>query len=144
MSVFAARARQLQDRLLSLTLPVPQIHALMLVDRDGLTLVSTLRARTFEEGLAAFCAAVSGHLERARRDFDMGSMNYFLLAGRKRQVFMAPVGNDVTLVAVADPAADPALVTIHLLAVAREILELLLEPNQAVVGTNEKEPRDPA
>ena len=85
---------------------------------------------TTEEGLAAFSAAVSGHFERARRDFDMGSANYFLLAGRKRQVFMVPVDTEVTLVGVADPAADPSLVAIHLLAVAREILELLLVPQQ--------------
>ena len=60
MSVFAARARELQDLLLSLKVPVGEIQALMLVDPDGLVLVSTVRSRSFEEGLAAFAASLAG------------------------------------------------------------------------------------
>ena len=49
VAMLEARARLLQDRLLSLVTRVLEIRGLMLVDRDGLPLVSTLGSRSLEE-----------------------------------------------------------------------------------------------
>ena len=120
-----ARARLLQDRLLSLVTRVLEIRGLMLVDRDGLPLVSTLGSRSLEEALAAFGAAAAAQMERAQTDFEMGPLYLLHLAGRDRQLFLTPLTRHFSLVAIADAGATSATVTLHLLGVCREILAVL-------------------
>lgn len=125
MTMFASRARLLQDRLLSLATRVREIRGLMLVDRNGLTLVSTVGSRGLEEGLAAFTGAVLTQMDRAQEEFQMGPLYLMHLAGRDRQVFVTPLTADVALMAVVEAGASAPTVTLHLLAITREILELL-------------------
>lgn len=123
MKSFASQGHKLQLRLSELTLRVREIRALMLVDRDGLVLVSTLHARNLEESLAAVAAFLHGQMERARDDFQMGPLRYLHIAGRDRQILVTPVNAAVALVAAADPTAHATDLVIQLLATAREILE---------------------
>ncbi len=123
MRSFAQQGHRLRERLTELTLRLREVRALMLVDRDGLVLVSTLHSRGLEESLAAIAALLQGHMERARDDFQMGPLRYLHLAGRDRQILVAPVDREVALVAAADPTAHATDLVIQLLATAREILE---------------------
>lgn len=104
---------------------VREIRGLMLVDRNGLALVSTLNSRSLEEALAAFTGSVLTQMDRAKADFEMGPLYVMHLAGRDRQVFVTPLATNFALVAVADAGASAPTVTLHLLAITREILELI-------------------
>ena len=110
-----ARARLLHDRLMSLVTRVVEIRGLVLVDRNGLPLVSTLGSRNLEEGLAAFAAVATEQMERAQTDFQMGPLYLMHLAGRDRQIFVTPLTPEVTLVAIVDAGATAATVNLHLL-----------------------------
>lgn len=135
MKVFASRGRLLAERLQTLAVTVREIRALMLVDRDGLTLVSTLHARGLEDGLAAFAGAALTQMDRASADFDMGPLHLLHLAGRDRQVFLTPVTREVVLLAVTDAGAGAATVSLHIVAMAREILELAYNSSEAEGAT---------
>ena len=115
-------AKDLEDRLLSLSIRVREIRALSLVDPGGLPLVSTLGPGSLDEALAAFGAATSQLLRRAQEDFQMGSMYQASFTGRDRQIFVTPVSEAGTLVAIVEAHATPATITMHLLALARELL----------------------
>lgn len=130
-----ARARLLHDRLMSLVTRVVEIRGLVLVDRNGLPLVSTLGSRNLEEGLAAFAAVATDQMERAQTDFQMGPLYLMHLAGRDRQIFVTPLTPEVTLVAIVDAGATAATVNLHLLGMCREIL--------AVLMSGEEEPESP-
>jgi predicted regulator of Ras-like GTPase activity (Roadblock/LC7/MglB family) len=121
-----ARARLLHDRLMSLVTRVVDIRGLVLVDRNGLPLVSTLGSRNLEEGLAAFAAVATEQMERAQTDFQMGPLYLMHLAGRDRQIFVTPLTPEVTLVAIVDAGATAATVNLHLLGMCREILAVLM------------------
>jgi predicted regulator of Ras-like GTPase activity (Roadblock/LC7/MglB family) len=121
-----ARARLLHDRLMSLVARVVEIRGLVLVDRNGLPLVSTLGSRSLEEGLAAFAAVATEQMERAQTDFQMGPLYLMHLAGRDRQIFVTPLTPEVTLVAIVDAGATAATVNLHLLGMCREILAVLM------------------
>jgi predicted regulator of Ras-like GTPase activity (Roadblock/LC7/MglB family) len=121
-----ARARLLHDRLMSLVTRVVEIRGLVLVDRNGLPLVSTLGSRNLEEGLAAFAAVATEQMERAQTDFQMGPLYLMHLAGRDRQIFVTPLTPEVTLVAIVDAGATAATVNLHLLGMCREILAVLM------------------
>ncbi len=41
--------------------------------------------------------------------------------GRDRQLFLSPIGTDMTLVAIVDAHATPATIAMHLLALARDL-----------------------
>jgi len=121
-------ARALEDLLQEVVLHVREIRGILLVDADGLPLVSTLGARSFEDSLAAFTAAVDSLLARATADFQMGPLQHLRLAGRDRQILVTPVTRELSLLAVAEPGATPSTVEVHLVALARAILESLLTP----------------
>jgi len=123
--MFESQARLLHDQLLSLAYQLPEVRGLMLVDRNGLTLVSTLGSSSLEETLAAFTGSVLTQMDRAKAEFQMGPLYLMHLAGRDRQVFVTPLTSDVALAAVADAGASASTVTLHLLAITREILELV-------------------
>jgi predicted regulator of Ras-like GTPase activity (Roadblock/LC7/MglB family) len=120
-----ARARLLHDRLLSLTTRVMEIRGLVLVDRDGLPLVSTLGSPGLEESLAAWGAVVVDQMDRARADFQMGPLYLLHLAGRDRQIFITPLTPEVTLLAIVEAGATASTVNLHLLGMCREILAVL-------------------
>lgn len=120
-----ARARLLHDRLLSLTTRVLEIRGLVLVDRAGLPLVSTLGSSGLEESLAAWGAVVVDQMDRAQDDFQMGPLYLLHLAGRDRQLFVTPLTPDVTLLAIVEAGATAATVQLHLLGMCREILAVL-------------------
>jgi len=132
-----ARARLLHDRLMSLVTRVMEIRGLVLVDRSGLPLVSTLGSGHLEEGLAAFAALATEQMERAQQEFAMGPLNLMHLAGRDRQVFLTPLTPDVTLVAIVDAGATASTVNLHLLGMCREILAVLMS------GEGETEAEEP-
>lgn len=127
MSDLVLRANDLAERLQEVVLRVREIRAVLLIDPNGLPLVSTLRAREFEDSLAAFTGAAQGLLERARADFQMGPLHLLRLAGRDRQVFLVPLARGLSLLGVAEAGASATVVEIHLLALARSVLESLLE-----------------
>ncbi len=127
MSDLVLRANDLAERLQEVVLRVREIRAVLLIDPSGLPLVSTLRAREFEDSLAAFTGAAQGLLERARADFQMGPLHLLRLAGRDRQIFLVPLARSLSLLGVAEAGASATVVEIHLLALARSVLESLLE-----------------
>ena len=129
-----ARARLLHDRLMSLVTRVVEIRGLVLVDRNGLPLVSTLGSRNLEEGLAAFAAVATEQMERAQTDVQMGPLYLMHLAGRDRQIFVTPLTPDVTLVAIVDAGATAATVNLHLLGMCREILAVLMSGEEESEG----------
>ena len=120
-----ARARLLHDRLLSLTTRVLEIRGLMLIDRDGLPMVSTLGSPGLEESLAAWGAVAVDQMDRAQADFQMGPLYLLHLAGRDRQLFLTPLTPQVTLLAIVEAGATAATVQLHLLGMCREILAVL-------------------
>jgi predicted regulator of Ras-like GTPase activity (Roadblock/LC7/MglB family) len=141
----SSRAEQLRDLLFSLTTRVREIRALSLVDRDGLPLVSTLASGRLDDSLAAFGGGLTVQLARAQSDFAMGPLYLSHIVGRDRQLFVIPVQEDsITLVALVEAHATPATITMHLLALARELLPLMAEPASdpgvAANGEDEDEP----
>jgi predicted regulator of Ras-like GTPase activity (Roadblock/LC7/MglB family) len=127
--MITSQARLLEDRLLSLVTRVREIRGLVLLDADGLVLVSTLGSRSLEESLAAFAAGATTQMRRAQRDFEMGPLYLLHLAGRDRQLFMTPLTQQVSLVAVVEAGAAASSVALHLLGLCCEILgHLQAEP----------------
>ena len=114
-------AELLKDSLLSLTVRVREIRALSLVDRNGLPLVSTLGTGELEESLAAFGGSITTQLDRAQRDFQMGPLYQAHIVGRDRQIFVTPVDHDTALVAMVEAHSTAATITMHLLALSREV-----------------------
>lgn len=137
MSDFASRARLLHDCLLALTLQVREIRGLLLVDRNGLALVSTLHSRGLEESLAAFAGGVLGAMDRAQGDFQMGPLHLLHLAGRDRQVLLTPVSREAVLVGVVEASANGSDTAMRMLALAREILETVRTPSADAPGATE-------
>lgn len=120
-----SRAHELRDLLLSLTVRVREIRGLSLVDTDGLPLVSTLGVGALEEALTAFGGVMALQMERAQRDFQMGPLYLAHIVGRDRQIFVAPVTREATLVAIVDAHATPSTINLHLLGLVRQVLEVL-------------------
>lgn len=125
-----ASARLLHDRLTSLTTRVMEIRGLVMIDPNGLPLVSTLHSQTLEENLAGFGAAAVSQMERAQHDFEMGPMYLMHIAGRDRQLFVTPLTPEVSLLAIAEAGATASTVTLHLLGLCREILSVLQAPDR--------------
>jgi len=120
-----SQARLLEDRLLSLVTRVQEIRGLVLIDADGLPLVSTLNSRTLEESMAAFGAGAREQMRRAQADFDMGPLYMLHLAGRDRQIFMTPLTPQAALMAIVDAAAPSQTVALHLLGLCCDILSVI-------------------
>jgi len=114
-----------------LSVQVREIRALSLVDANGLPLVSTLGPGNLDEALAAFGGGILRQLDRAQKDFQMGPMYQVHFVGRDRQLFITPVNETVTLAALVEAQATPATVTMHLLALVRELLPHLAAMNSA-------------
>ncbi|HRC84538.1 MAG TPA: roadblock/LC7 domain-containing protein [Thermoanaerobaculia bacterium] len=128
MSSFSSRARELREALFDLSTRVREIRGLMLVDQNGLVLVSTFHSAGLEEGLAALAGAFLVQMERAQGEFQMGPLYFLHLAGRDRQLLLVPVNRETALVAAVEAGAPAATIAVHLLAIARQILDLALEP----------------
>lgn len=126
-----------------MTARVPRIKGLSLVDPNGLPLVSTLEPGSSEESLAAFGGAMTVQMERVQRDFDMGPMYQAHIVGRDLQLFVTPVNANATLVALIENPATPATITMHLLALARDIMPLLDQPELEEPELEEPEPQEP-
>ncbi|MCB1034491.1 MAG: hypothetical protein KDD47_11730 [Acidobacteria bacterium] len=118
----ASKAEILKDALFSLSVRVKEIRALSLLDAQGLPLISTLGAGGLDEALAAFGGNISRQVERAQKDFQMGPMYQVHLVGRDRQLFVIPIHADASLAALVDASATPATITMHLLALVRDVL----------------------
>lgn len=127
MSDLALDARALEDLMQEVVLRVRDIRGLVLVDDDGLAMLSTLGSRDFEDSLAAFTGIAERLLERARVDFQMGPLHLLRLAGRDRQVVMVPIGRGLNLLAVAETSATPSVLEAHLLALSRSMIDSLFE-----------------
>jgi predicted regulator of Ras-like GTPase activity (Roadblock/LC7/MglB family) len=123
--LFTAKARALDECLVSLVQRVKDIRGLILVDKNGLPLVSTLHSPALEESLGAFAGATVMHMKRAEGDFQMGPLYFMHIAGRDRQLFVTPVIEDVMLLAIVDAEATASSVALHMLAMTREILTVI-------------------
>ncbi len=130
----ASTAELLKDCLLSLTVRVREIRALSLVDRNGLPLVSTLGTGALEETLAAFGGSITTQLDRAQQDFQMGPLYEAHIVGRDRQIFITPVDRETALVAMVESHATAATITMHLLALSRELAGHLAAPPQMTLS----------
>jgi predicted regulator of Ras-like GTPase activity (Roadblock/LC7/MglB family) len=128
--MFEYRAQALEDCLRSWALRVHEIRALTLADRNGLPLVSTLGTRRLEESLAAAAGSVLAQATRLDEEFETGPLYLWHLAGRDRQVFVTPLTAHVALAAIADAGAAAPAVESHLLAIARELLALVLSQSE--------------
>lgn len=126
MSILASQARAIGDVLLSSLARVRDIRALLLADRGGLPLVSTMPSGALEESLAAFCGLCVSSAKFARDELSMGTWQVCHLAGRDRQYFVVPVTGDAVLAAIVDAGADNATIDRHLLAIAVEIMNLAI------------------
>ncbi len=122
MNNLSSRAEILKDALASLSVRVQEIRELSLVDADGLPLISTLGSGSLDDSLAAFAGGISRQVERAKADFQMGPMYQVHFVGRDRQLFVVPVNSQVALAAIVDASATPATITMHLLALVRDVL----------------------
>jgi predicted regulator of Ras-like GTPase activity (Roadblock/LC7/MglB family) len=120
--IFTEKARTLDECLISLVQRVAEIRGLILVDQNGLPLVSTLGSPAMEEALGAFAGATIMHMKRAQGDFQMGPLYFMHVAGRDRQLFVTPVIEGAMLLAVVDAQASASSIALHLLAMTREIL----------------------
>jgi predicted regulator of Ras-like GTPase activity (Roadblock/LC7/MglB family) len=125
---FTTKARALDECLVSLVERVTEIRGLMLVDPNGLPMVSTLHSPALEEALGAFAGATVTHMKRAEGDFQMGPLYFMHIAARDRQLFVTPVAKGIMLLAIVDAAATAANIALHLLAATREILALVQPP----------------
>lgn len=130
MSQLVLNPRALEELLQEAILQVREIRAVLLIDPNGLPLVSTLRAREFEDSLAAFTAAAHALIDRARDDFQMGPLRLLRLASQSRQVFLVPLAGQVSLLGVAEAGANATAIEIHLLALARSVLESILDSQE--------------
>lgn len=110
---------------MSVTTRVLEIRGLVLVDRAGLPMVSTLGSSGLEESLAAWGSLAADQMARARDEFQMGPLYLLHLAGRDRQLFLTPLTPEVTLLAIVEAGATAATVQLHLLGMCREILAVL-------------------
>ena len=120
-----SQANDVREVLLSLKVRASEVRALSLVDPDGLVLVSTLGAGELDDTVGAFAGQMAGLLSRAQRDLDVGPLIMTHLSGRHRQVFLTSVGPEMTLVAMVDPHANPSTISMHLLALARDLPDRL-------------------
>ena len=102
-----------------------EVGTFLMIDPDGLPLVSTLHSPNLEESLGAFGASAVGQMERAQDYFDMGPLYLLHLAGRDRQLFVTPLTPEVSLLAIAEAGATASTVTLHLLGLCREVLSVL-------------------
>jgi len=132
-------ARALEERLHGLSLQVREIRALLLIDGNGLPLVSTLHARALEESLAAFGAAALSQMMRAAVDLELELVHLLRLSGSCRQVFVVPVYREMALLALVEPGATAATMEIQLLAMAREILDLIFQQSEGAAALQEPE-----
>jgi len=123
--LFTTKARALEECLVSLVDRVKDIRGLMLVDPNGLPLVSTLNSPTMEESLGAFAGATVTHMKRAEGDFQMGPLYFMHIAGRDRQLFVTPVMDGIMLLAIVDAEATASSIALHMLAMTREILTVV-------------------
>lgn len=117
--------RELRELLFSVTTQVREIRALAIVDQNGLTLESTMSTGTLEDSLAAFGGAMAAQLERAKRDFESGPVYLAHILARDRQLFVVPVDSERALAAIVEAHATPSTISVHLLALAREVQPLL-------------------
>jgi predicted regulator of Ras-like GTPase activity (Roadblock/LC7/MglB family) len=123
--VFTTKARALDECLITLVQRVKEIRGLILVDANGLPLVSTLRSPSLEEALGAFAGATMTHMKRAEGDFQMGPLYFMHIAGRDRQLFVTPVMEGIMLLAIVDAEATASSIALHMLAMTREILTVV-------------------
>lgn len=126
MSILSSHARAIGDLLLATLTRVREMGALVLADRGGLPLVSTMPSGKLEECLAAFSGLATSAARFARDEMAMGSWQVLHLAGRDHQYFVLPVTGDAVLAAITDSDADTATIERHMLALAVEILTLVV------------------
>jgi len=126
-----------------MTSRVRRIKGLSLVDPNGLPLVSTMGPGSREESLAALGGAMTVQLERIQRDFEMGPLYYTHIEGRDLQLFITAVNANATLVALVENPATPATIKMHLLALARDIMPLIDQPEEPEELDELEEPEGP-
>lgn len=124
MTGFASLGRELSEALLELTLQVRTIRGLVLVDRHGLPLASTLHSPGLEEKLGALAVVMSAQADRAHHELQLGPLRTGQLSGRDRQLLWVPVSHELSLIALIEAGASAGDATLHLLALARDLLEL--------------------
>jgi predicted regulator of Ras-like GTPase activity (Roadblock/LC7/MglB family) len=122
MNEFASHAREFTSLLAETIAHARSIHAIVLVDQDGLPMASTLGSNELEEGLGATTTDAARWLRYAVDLCSLGAAFRVHVVARERQLFLVPVHHGVWLAALCDPQASPETVTTHLLVLARDIV----------------------
>lgn len=122
MKQLATHARDFASLLAEAVARARAIHAIVLVDRDGLPMASTLGPGELEEGLGATTTDAVRWLRYATGLCSLGVTFRIHVVAQERQLFLIPVHGDVWLVALVEALASPETVTAHLQALARDIV----------------------
>jgi predicted regulator of Ras-like GTPase activity (Roadblock/LC7/MglB family) len=128
MRELATHARDFTTLLSDAVARARSIHAIVLVDRDGLPMASTLGPGELEDGLGATTTDAARWLRYATGLCSLGATFRIHVAAQERQLFLIPVHGDVWLVALCDAMVSQESATTHLLALAREIVVCGLSP----------------
>lgn len=132
MREFATHAREFASLLAETVARAHAIHAIVLVDRDGLPMASTLSSGELEDGMGAVASDAARWLRYAAGLCSLGPTFRVHVVAQERQFFLVPVHGDVWLAALCDALVSPETVTAHLLALARDIVVCGLSPLPSV------------
>lgn len=135
MKELATHARDFVTMLAETIARARSIHAIVLVDRDGLPMASTLGPGDLEDGLGATSTDAARWLRYASDLCSLGPTSRIHIAAQQRQLFLVPVHGEVWLIALCDSLASPELVTVHLLTLARDIVACGLSSASASLET---------
>lgn len=122
MRELATHARAFSSLLSETVARARAIQAIVLIDRDGLPMASTLKSGELEDGLGAISSDATRWLRYATGLCSLGATFRVHVVAQERQFFLIPVHDDVWLAALCDALVSPEAVTVHLLALARDIV----------------------
>ena len=131
MSVLSSLARPIHELLLRRLVVAHDVKALMVADRNGLSLVSTLASGTLEDSLAAYAGLVMSGARFARDELKLDGFQYVHVMGQARQVFVASLTLEEVLVAITEVTATPTNVITMLMGTAVEVMNLVANAHHA-------------
>jgi len=93
---------------------MPSIEAVCLVARDGFLLDSIARSGIDKEMVGAIASSGFGASDSMGRQLDKGAMQISMIEFDKGPVLLAPIGDDVFLVIIADKEANLGMIRLKL------------------------------
>lgn len=127
MSVLASLARPISDILVDAVAHSRDVRCLLVADKSGLPLVSTLSTGAFEEGLAAYAGLILSSSKFADQELGLGGFHAQYVVGRKRHVYVSFLTSEEVLVAVTDATATPTNVLTLLSGLAVQIMNAVAD-----------------